>query len=307
MTSSQVKHQVTHSYSATLKSTSIIGGSQAISYVIALVKTKLVAVLLGADGLGMVHLFLSTTTLIQQITGLGIGQSGVREIAKSHGSELDEQSIGQTVCVLRRACWFTGTLGWVCMACFSLPLSRWAFGTQKYAGLIAILGVTLLLTAVSSGQRAVIQGTRRIRDFAQMGVISSLANACFAIVIYAMIGERGIVPVLIATAVINVAVSWWFARRISVAPAHGLSWVQTIWKSKQLAQLGVAFMWGGSSCRLGELWNTSTDHVRNWRRWKRYISSCLGTFRHVCGIRLVGYGHRLLSSTNRYFGRPSSS
>lgn len=239
-------------YDAILKSTSIVGGSQAINYVIALLRTKLVATLLGPSGVGMVGLFNSSIMWVMQLTGLGIRSSGVRQIAKAHGAD-DQVQIGKTVRILRRACWATGALGWIVTAALSRPLSIWAFNSDQNAWLIAVLGVSLLLAAVSGGQKAIIQGTRRISDLAWMTVLSALLSTVVAIAIYWLIGVNGIVPALVATAAINLLVSWWFARKIEIPVLEPVTWTETFREGKDLTNLGVAFMWGGLLAALVDL------------------------------------------------------
>ncbi len=240
------------SYGQILRSTSIVGGSQAINYILGMVRTKVVAVLLGPAGIGIVALYQSTLTLTGQLTGLGIGNSGVRQIAEAQASGNPQRAV-KTVRVLRRACWFTGVLGWLVAAIFSWPLSVWAFDTPSRAVAIAILGVTLLFTAISGGQRALIQGSRRIGDLARMTVISAFLATVVAIGIYAVWGEDGIVPVLIVTALLNMAVSWWFARRVPLAAIEPVGWRETFTESKKLASFGFAFMWGGLLVALVDL------------------------------------------------------
>lgn len=232
------------SYNQILKSTSIIGGSQAINYLIGMFRTKIIALLLGPSGVGLIGLFQSSVAIVTELTGFGIANSGVRQIAEAHGTG-DAESVGKTLRILRRACWVTGILGWIVTVCLARPLSIWVFDSPKNAWLIALLGATLLLTAVSGGQRALIQGTRRIADLARMTVISSLASSIVAVAIYAVFGENGIVPALIVTALISLGVSWWFAKRVSVPQSGELTWQETIHESKQLTGLGAAFMWGG--------------------------------------------------------------
>ena len=205
---------------------------------------------MGPDGVGLVGLFQSSIALVMQLTGLGIASSGVRQIAEAHGTGNAEVT-GKTVRVLRRACWATGVLGWVVTALLARPLSQWAFNSPENATLVAILGATLLLTAISGGQRALIQGTRRIADLARMTVVSSLLSTIVAVSIYFVMREDGIVPVLIATALANLGVSWWFARRVAVPSSENpLTWSETLREGKKLTNLGFAFMWGGMAAAL---------------------------------------------------------
>ncbi|MBE3142727.1 MAG: oligosaccharide flippase family protein, partial [Planctomycetes bacterium] len=150
--------------------------------------------------------------------------------------------IGQTVQVLRRACWFTGILGVLLTAILAWPLSVWTFGNGERAWPIAILGLTLLLASISGGQVALIQGVRRIGDLARFQIMSVIASTILSVGLYAWLGERGIVPVLLISAAINLGLSWWFVRRVKV-PAVKVSWPETIREARHLISLGLAFMW----------------------------------------------------------------
>ena len=208
-----------------------------------MVRTKLVAVLLGPSGVGLVGLYQSATSLVGTFAGLGIGSSGVRAVAEAHRKD-DPEQIAQTVKSLRRACWVTGLFGWVLTAAFSYPLSLWTFGSGERAWAIALLGGTLLVGSISGGQTALLQGVRRIGDLARLNVLSVLVGTLAAIGLYAWLDERGIVPVLFTTAIFNLAASWWFARKVEVihvVQSYAASWSH----SKRLVGLGLAFMWSG--------------------------------------------------------------
>lgn len=231
-----------NSYGQILRSSSIIGGAQGIKYIIGLVHTKLVAVLLGPSGVGLVGLYVSTVSLVGTFAGLGIDSSGVREVAEAHGSG-DPRRVAQVIRTLRRICWLTGLLGWGLTVALSYPLSRWIFGSPERAWALAVLGGIILLTTLTNGRSAIIQGTRKIGDLARMNVASALASTIVSLGLYAWLGERGIVPVLLITAAINLGLAWWFSRRIGTVRV-AQSWAATLANSKQLVGLGVAFMYG---------------------------------------------------------------
>jgi PST family polysaccharide transporter len=181
--------------------------------------------------------------MLSTLSGLGIGASGVREIAEAAGSE-DAARMASTAAALRRICWLTGLLGWLLSVALSWPISRWSFGHGDHAWAIAVLGSTIYLGAISAGQIALIQGVRRIGDLVRMQVIVAVAGTLVSIGLYAWLRERGIVPVLVVTAVVQLAVSWYFARRIQTVPVRQ-SWRESLRQSRQLISLGLAFMWSG--------------------------------------------------------------
>ncbi len=231
------------SYGQILKSSSIIGGASGINYLVGMVRTKVVAGLLGTSGLGLVGIYLSIIGTFASVAGLGIGSSGVREIAEAEGSG-DEARMVATVKTLRRVCWLTGLLGWLLSAAAAWPLSRWAFGNDGHGWAIAFLGLTILLGSISAGQTALLQGIRRIGDLARIQVIAAVLGTLVTLGLYSWLREDGIVPVLISSAVIQLLVSWYYARKIQ--PCHvAQSWKETFHRSKNLISLGLAFMWSG--------------------------------------------------------------
>jgi PST family polysaccharide transporter len=229
----------------------VIGGAQGINYLIAMVRTKLVAVLLGPSGVGLVGLYVSATSLVGAFTAFGIATSGVREVAEAHSSG-DFERVARTVTTLRRVCWVTGALGWLLTIALAYPLSVWTFGSGARALPVAILGASLLLTSISGGQTALLQGVRRINDLARLEVISVLVSTLVALALYTWLRERGIIPVLIATAIVNLGFSWWFARRLEV-DAVSMRWAETWQHSRRLVSLGAAFMWTGLVTSAGGL------------------------------------------------------
>lgn len=206
-----------------------------------MVRTKLVAILLGPSGVGLVGLYASVTGLVGTISGLGIASSGVREVAEAHGTG-DGARLSITAKTLRRASWGTGIFGWLLSVAFAYSLSQWAFGSGERAGAIALLGASLLISAVSSGQSALIQGTRRVSDLARLSILGTVAGTVISLGLYAWLRERAIVPVVIATAVANLGFSWWFARKISLDEVPQT--VHETWRqSRRLLTQGLAFMW----------------------------------------------------------------
>ncbi|MEM9283137.1 MAG: O-antigen translocase [Verrucomicrobiota bacterium] len=231
------------SYSQILRSSSIIGGAQGVTYLIGIVRTKLVAILLGPAGIGLVGLYHSAISMVGSFSTLGITSSGVKEIAEANGKG-NPAAVAQTIKTLRRACWVTGFLGWLLSIALSYPLSLWIFDSGDRAWPIALLGITLLLGSISGGQRALLQSVRKIGDLARLNVISAIVSTVVAVGIYLWLGENGIVPVLITTAALNIIVSWWFARKVEIVVVTQ-TLAATLRNSKKLIGLGLAFMWSG--------------------------------------------------------------
>lgn len=231
------------SYRDIVRSSSIIGGAQGIRLLILMVQTKLVAVLLGPAGLGLVGLYQSAINLVGTVSGLGISGSAVRVVAEAQASG-DPRRVARTVKVLGRACFATGLLGWMLAASLGWPLSVWFFGTSERAVTIGLLGVTLLFTNIATGQLALIQGLRRIGDLALFQVLSAIGSLVISVILYACLREQGIITVFIIVSVFNLAVSRWIARRVLIISVI-TTWRRCVRESSRLVSLGVALMWSG--------------------------------------------------------------
>ena len=249
------------SYGQILRSSSIMGGAQVINYLVGLLRVKVVAVLLGPAGVGVIGLYTSATNLLGTVTGMGLRSSAVRAIAQADGKG-DPQAVARTIRMLRQLCWATGVLGWLASIALAVPLSRWMFQSSEHAWALALLGGMLLLAAVSNGQIALLQGLRRISDIARVQVMAAVLNTAVTIGLYLWLREDGIVPVLLANAAVTLACSWWFARRIEV-PLVSMDWSQAIAEAKPLLGLGAALMWSAVLSLALDLY-TRTLISRHW-------------------------------------------
>lgn len=229
-----------NTYGQILKSTTLVGGSQIINILLGIVRTKFLAVLLGPGGFGLMGMYSAILGTVGTFAGMGIGSSGVRQIAEAAGTG-DEQKIARTIITLRRIVIVTGLLGMLLTIIFCVPLSKLSFGTDKYAIPIAILSVTLLLGSVSGGQTALIQGLRRIADIARLSVLGAFFGTVLSIPMIYLWGRDGIVPFLITVSAMTILTSWWYARKIPVAHIN-LDFKETLKEAKGLLALGLVFM-----------------------------------------------------------------
>jgi antigen flippase len=231
------------SFRSILKSTSLIGGASVINILIGMVRTKFVAVLLGPAGVGLLGMYTQIATLASTFSGMGIANSGVRQVAEAVGTN-DQARIARTVRTLRRTAWVTGALGMLVMVAFALPISKITFEDRSHALPIALLGVTVLLGQIAAGQSCLLRGTRKIADVARVTVLGSLSSTLVSIPCYFAWGVRGIVAALVLSAVSALAVSWWYARRVPVEKVP-MSWGESRGEARSLLSLGLSFMGAG--------------------------------------------------------------
>ncbi|WP_112662168.1 O-antigen translocase [Microvirga flavescens] len=230
-------------YGQILKSTAQIGGSSVVNIAFSIIRNKAIAVLLGPAGVGLISLYGAIFDLAQSLAGLGIQNSGVRQIAEAAGSG-DMEKIARTATVLRRVSIILGLLGGALLVAFAAPVSRLTFGDEQQAAGVALLAIAVFFKLISTGQGALIQGMRRISDLARMNILAAFFSTVFTVPLIYFLGEDGIVPSLIAMAAASILTSWWYSRKIKINSLP-MPLSQMLPETAMLLKLGIAFMLTG--------------------------------------------------------------
>jgi O-antigen/teichoic acid export membrane protein len=225
------------SYRQVFKATSIFGGVQVFNILIGIIRSKIVAVLLGTSGYGYMGLLNAPVDFIKSLTGLGIGFSAVRDISAANETG-DQIRLSSTLKTFRRWVWVTGLLGMFTVLILSPRLSQWSFGDKEHTWAFVCISITLLILAVSGGQSAVLRGMRRIKDTAKAGVWGSAIGLLTSVPLYWFFGLKGIVPAIIISACTGLFLSWYFSRRVKTVPVQ-ISYKESYQQGKQMVKLGV--------------------------------------------------------------------
>ncbi|UWU32694.1 O-antigen translocase (plasmid) [Rhizobium sp. WSM1274] len=230
-------------YTQILKSTMLMGGSSLVNVALSIVRNKAMAVLLGPEGVGLMGLYGSILDIAQAIAGLGVGSSGVRQIAEAAGTE-DAETIARSATVLRRISVVLGLLGALLLAALAFPVSNFTFGGYQHAGAIALLSLAIFFRLVSAGQTALIQGLRGIADLARINVLAGLIGTAVSIPLIYLFGLQAIAPSLVVIAAASILPTWWYSRRICPHPSP-MPTRQFGREVSALLRLGFVFMASG--------------------------------------------------------------
>lgn len=224
------------SYRRILTATSLLGGATAINLLISMARSKVVAIVLGPVGMGLMGVYLSIMGLALSLASCGLNYSGVRELAAAVGSG-DVEMARRTLLSFRQLSWFLALSGTFVLAALAWPISLASFGDVGKAPAIVALSLTVAAGLGTSYFTTKIQAAGEVGRVAAMNVASALIGAAAAILCLVVWREAGVVPALLAGAGVQYAVSWWYARRLSlpepVAETRGSSEIRG-----RLLQLG---------------------------------------------------------------------
>lgn len=231
-----------NAYANILKYTSLFGGVQALSILVALVRNKLVAVLLGPMGVGLITLFNSTIRFIGDSTNLGIGTSAVKHISEAHAHG-DEQVTNKTVRIVRAWSAITAILGMATCALLSPLLSKYTFGWGKHTFHFLLLSPIVAMTAIMGGELAILKGTRHLGALARISIINVVMALILSAPLFIIWRSKAIVPSMIIVAFAQLVVTMAYSYRFHPLK---LSFNRAILREgSTMVKLGVGFFLAG--------------------------------------------------------------
>jgi PST family polysaccharide transporter len=241
------------SYHRILKGTSIIGGASFINIAIGILRTKVLAVLLGPAGVGLASLFNGLLTAASTLATLGVGSVGTRQIAEAYS-----QGIPRVILVARRAL-FWGTMLLACaggLVVWSLRsvLAVHALGNASYSGAVGWLSIGVAFSVAGASQAALIQGMQRIGDIARLNVFSSILSTVLGIGFIWRWGNAGLVAYVLIIPLASFVLGHVYVSRLPKAGTEKVSLQELSREWKMLLRLGLALVGGGIVQSLAQIW-----------------------------------------------------
>jgi len=229
------------SYRDILRSSSIIGGASVINIIIGIVKVKVLAVLLGPAGVGLMGLYQNIMGMGATLAGCGIGSSGVRQLAASAGE-------ASTLAIVRRTLWLSnlilGLAGMAVLWSLREPVALWVFGDTAHASEVGWLGLGVLLTLIAGSQTALLQGLRRIGDLARVSIISAFSGAALGILLVYWLGQAGVLWFVLTAPAVSILVAGYYAARLP-RPQTPHDWQAIGQQWQAMLKLGIPLMAAG--------------------------------------------------------------
>ncbi len=188
------------------KALGIFGGSQVLSILCGVVRTKLVAIWLGTTGVGLFAIFNSALNLISGLSQLNLRTSAIRAIASDEGSP--RQSF--TIRGVRHLSMWLGVAGLLLMLLTAPIFSLRTFGNLSYTSSFMLLGIAVMLMALTMADQVTMQGLRLYRPLAVSNIRAVVAALIVTVPLILLLGERSVIWVII-----SYAVTGWVCARIS--------------------------------------------------------------------------------------------
>lgn len=238
----------TSGYKTAFKSTAIFGGVQLFTILLNVAKTKVIALLMGTVGFGIISIYNTMTSLISTTTNLGLQSSAVRDISITFANN-DKNALAQKHLAIMRCVYITSFIGAILTIIFARQLSYGLFEDYTHVIEIRLLSTVVGLMGIYNANYAFLQGIRRIKDMAKSTIYGALATFLLSLPLYYFFRTDGIVWSLIIGAVATTIVSYYFALRYKL-PEISQTWKDTYRIGKGTVQLGIAMSIGSISVLL---------------------------------------------------------
>lgn len=202
-------------YIQILKNSTVLGGTQIVVILIQIIRSKIIAVLLGTVGFGYLGLMMSIVNVISSITNCGLNVSAVKNISESTQFDNDDK-FTHIISIFSKLILFTALLGMISTIIFSPFISKIVFGNSEFIFQIIALSLSLFFLQLGLGQNTYLQGLRKIQFLAKANLIGNLIGLIFSIPLYFIFKIDAIVPAIIINSIIIYLVNRYFLEKLNL-------------------------------------------------------------------------------------------
>ncbi len=230
------------SYHHILKYTSLFGSIQALNIFIGLVRNKLVALILGPGGIGLMSLFNSAIALLSNATNLGIATSSVKTLSELYEKGNEEQ-VKRHVRVIRQWALATAVIGFFACALAGPLLNNCSFSWGNHVKHFVLLAPTVAMLAITGGETAILKSARRLRNLAKVSVWNVFLALVFTTPIIYFYGQKGIIPTITLITFTQMLLTIRYSHRVFPWSFH---FERSLWgEGLPMIRLGIAFVVAG--------------------------------------------------------------
>lgn len=233
-------------YAQILKYTGIFGSIQGLSILTGVIRNKIIALMLGTQGMGMLSLLNTAVSFLSMSTSLGLSFSAVREIAscKDHG---DNAGIQRCASSIRAWSIVAALLGAVACVATCRWIDKFTFTWGNHTLHYLLLSPAIVIMAITAGETAILKGMHRLKALAVVQLITAFAALAITVPLLYLFEQAAIVPIigLIALSTMLATIFYSFSTVPPKWQTFSISlskWKTMLASGKPMVKLGMAFV-----------------------------------------------------------------
>lgn len=224
-------------YKDIFKGTAIFGGTQFFQILITILRGKMVSVLIGAKGMGVNSLYLTSTATIINMSSLGLNSSSVREYAELQ-KDLEKAEFSKKISIINKCFCFTYILGLLITILLSPVLSKLSFNSFNYTINYGALSLYVVFQLMGMQYTSILQGFHLIKKLALSSLYSSVITLFSATIMYYYWGIDGIVPNIILSSFLGLLFRIYPVKKLRL-PKIKVSFRESLKEGHDMVFLGI--------------------------------------------------------------------
>lgn len=184
-----------------VQSISIFGSMHLIAMAISVFRSKIAALWLGSQGVGILGLFLSTINLIVSLVNVGLSTSLVRYL-----SGAEEYELSRKLTITQWVLLSTGVIGAVAVFLLAPVIAQATFQDSAFAWAFRWIAVSIFFKQLTTGYSSILQSKRKIKSFANANLIANVVGVMCTIPMYYFFKIDGIVYNILVVAIVEAMV-----------------------------------------------------------------------------------------------------
>ncbi len=230
------------SYRNILRNTSLFGSIQFFNILIALVRNKLVALILGPQGMGLNSLFNSTVQLLSSTSNMGLETSAVRRLSEIYDDGY-EQQLRHRIMVIRSWTLITASAGMLLCLLLSNILSNITFSWGNHTLHFMLLSPAVAMITITGSEAAILKSLRQLSSLARISIINAVLALLLTTPVLYFYGQKGIVPSILIISFTQMALTCRQSYRLS--PLRLSFNKNVLSQGSDMLKLGVSFVLAG--------------------------------------------------------------
>jgi antigen flippase len=249
------------SYRGMLKTTSLLGGSKAITIVVSIIRTKTLALILGPSGIGFLGVLTASIELARVVFSFGLDAATVRNIAQNH---TDRIALSHLYRISQWTGIVLGVVSGIIFGLISPYLSNHFFGDSSKIWCFLVGAGSILFAPLMGVQLAFLQGIKQPKALAICQIVASLVSSVLSIVLTIFFGINGAILSILAFSLASLLINRLFVCKFLYSERSGLKFYDVFNGFKALIFLGSAFAINGIWLTLSNWLNISflTEYFR---------------------------------------------
>ena len=175
----------------------VIGGAQIANMAISIIRVKIIAVLMGPYGIGMLGLFNSVRDSVINIAHLGIPNSGVKTLSQE---DRESQKLAEIQGSIFISLFLQGALAFFVIWIFEDQLNKYIFDGKLASWELLLVGASVWLALIGFAILTILQAFRRISEIAKYAVYGSLIGSSLGVFFIFIYEEKAIALFLLSLA-----------------------------------------------------------------------------------------------------------